>query len=57
MAANKMIRTPGYNHKQMLEKLRYLSAKLVDCSSSEDYLKILETIYNFKSRSEIIRFF
>lgn len=55
-AAIRMIKTPGYNQKHMMDKLRYLSTKLVACSSSEDYLKLLETIYNFKTRSEYVRF-
>jgi hypothetical protein len=55
-AATKMIQTAGYDHKQMLDKLRYLSAKLVDCATTEDYLKLLEMIYNYKSRTETLRF-
>lgn len=56
LAATKMMQTSGYDHRQMIDKLRYLSTKLVDCSSSEDYLKLLETIYNYKSRSQTLRF-
>lgn len=56
-ALMKMISLPGYNHKHFMGKLKYLSAKLSICSSVEDYLKLLEYIYNFKSRSEILRFF
>lgn len=56
VACMKMLGTKGYDQRQMIEKLKYLSAKLVDCSSTEDYLKILETVYNFKSRSETLRF-
>ena len=45
-----------YNHKQMLNKLSYQSAKLTDQSSVFDYLKVLEGIYNYKSRSAYVRF-
>ncbi len=56
LAAMKMIRTQGYDQKHMIEKLKYLSAKLVDCVSTDDYLRLLETIYNYKTRSEVLRF-
>jgi hypothetical protein len=55
-AVLRVINSKNYNHKQMMEKLKYLSAKLVDCSSSDDYLKILETIYNYKSRNGFVSF-
>lgn len=55
-AAIKMINTPGYNQRHLIDKLRYLSTRLVDCTSTEDYLKLLENIYNFKTRSEYVRF-
>ena len=47
----------GYNHKQMMKKLKYQSSKLVDCTSSKSYLALLEEIYNYKERGEKLRFF
>jgi len=46
----------AYNHKQMLNKLSYQSAKLTDQSSVKDYLKKLEEVYNFRSRDDYVRF-
>lgn len=41
-----------YNHGVFLGKLKYLSAKLVDCTDTADYLTLIEEIYNFKSRDK-----
>lgn len=56
-ALMKMMAIPGYDHRHFLGKLKYLSVKLVKCNSIEDYLKIMEMIYNYKSRGETLRFF
>ena len=58
-AAMKMLRLPQYDHKHFLDKLRYQSTKLVPCTSIEEYMKIFEGIYNFKTQIEDrrVRFF
>lgn len=56
VAFTKMAKTKGYDHAQLLLKLKYQSTKLVDCTNTEQYLRLLEEIYNFKSRSEVLRF-
>lgn len=56
-AAMKMIKLPGYDHKHFMNKLKYMSTKLVTCNSVEDYVKLLEYIYNYKTRSEVLRFY
>jgi hypothetical protein len=41
----------------MIQKLQYQSGKLKTCTDTKTYLAILEEIYNFKERSEKLRFF
>ncbi len=47
-----------YNHEDFIAKLSYQSSKLVDCTSVQFYLRIIDEIYNFKRKPEDkIRFF
>ena len=47
-----------YNHEEFISKLSYQSSKLVDCTSIQQYLRIIDEIYNFKRKPEDkIRFF
>ena len=41
-----------FNFIHFCKKLRYQSSKLVDCVSYNDYLKIIEEIYNYKIRTQ-----
>lgn len=43
---------PAFNFDQFLGKIRYQSTKLVDCTGIDQYLKIIEDIYNFKRSPE-----
>lgn len=52
-----LYQTKGYSHDKMMQKMKYQSAKLVDCTNTKTYLAILEEIYNFKERGEKVRFF
>lgn len=56
LAFIKISQSPDYNHKQMMDKLRYLSTRLVDCVNVNDYITLLEGIYNYKSRATAARF-
>lgn len=47
----------GYSHEKMMQKIKYQSTKLVDCTTTKTYLALLEEIYNFKERQEKLRFF
>jgi hypothetical protein len=47
----------GYSHDKMMQKIKYQSTKLVDCTNAKTYLALLEEIYNFKERGEKLRFF
>lgn len=37
-----------YDHKRMMEKLEYLSRKVVHCPDTVTYIKMMEDIYNYK---------
>jgi hypothetical protein len=47
----------GYSHDKMMQKIKYQSTKLVDCTNTKTYLALLEEIYNYKERGEKLRFF
>jgi len=47
----------GYSHDKMMQKIKYQSTKLVDCTNTKTYLALLEEIYNFKERGKKLRFF
>ena len=51
-AVHAMIRTDGYNHDQMLQRLSYQSTRLVPFLRRNDYIGRLEEIYNYKSSSK-----
>jgi len=39
---------PKYNHSEFLKKLSFQKDKLYDCSKAEQYLELIQKIYNFK---------
>jgi hypothetical protein len=47
----------GYSHEKMMQKIKYQSTKIVDCTNTKTYLALLEEIYNFKERGDKLRFF
>ena len=47
----------NYSHDKMMQKIKYQSTKLVDCTNTKTYLALLEEIYNFKERGDKLRFF
>jgi hypothetical protein len=47
----------GYSHDKMMQKIKYQSTKLVDCTNYKTYIALLEEIYNYKERNEKLRFF
>jgi hypothetical protein len=46
---------PGYHHPQMLDKLKFMSRRVVKCVDIRSYLAMLEEIYNFKARGAHLR--
>tara|TARA_Y100001963_G_C6709508_1_gene413577 strand:+ start:181 stop:912 length:732 start_codon:yes stop_codon:yes gene_type:complete len=46
----------NYNHAKLLQKLKYKSTELVDCTNFKQYSLLLEDIYNYRTKeSERIR--
>ena len=56
-ACTVMFRAEGYNHKKMLSKLEYLSTRILKSVYWDDYVKQLETVFNYKSQGRTIRFY
>tara|TARA_Y100001938_G_scaffold23677_1_gene30969 strand:- start:1903 stop:2625 length:723 start_codon:yes stop_codon:yes gene_type:complete len=48
-----LINHPNYDQKQMLSKLKYQSSRLVDCVNKEQYIFLLQDIYNFKQSQKV----
>ena len=51
-----MFRNEDYKHRQMIAKLDYQSERLTKQIYWEDYLKQLETVYNYKTTGQRARF-
>ena len=51
------INNKDFNYQEFLTKLSYQSTKLVDCTSTKQYLVSIEEIYNYKRRGDKIRLF
>mgnify|MGYP003654026141 CR=1 FL=1 len=45
-----------YNHDRMMQKMDYLSERLVRCPDTESYIRLLEKLYNFKATGKYVRF-
>lgn len=45
----RMFNNKRYSHRRLKNKLKYQSSKLVVCGRVEEYLKILQKIYNFRA--------
>ena len=45
-----------YNHDRMMQKMDYLSERLVRCPDTESYIRLLEKLYNFKATGSYVRF-
>lgn len=41
----------NYNHDQLIDKLKYQSRKLVDCTTVDEYFDLIKEIYNYKTRN------
>lgn len=57
LAMIKLLSNPNFDLETFIQKLKYQSMKMVDCTKSSNYLKLIEEIYNFKSRGENTRFY
>ena len=45
-----------YKHDQMMQNMQYLSERLVKCTDTESYLRLLEKLYNYKTTGRYVRF-
>ena len=43
-------KNPNYNHAKLLQKLKYNSTELVDCTNYRQYCYLLEDIYNYRTK-------
>jgi hypothetical protein len=57
LALVNLYKIKGYQHDKMMQKIKYQSTKIVDCTNTKTYLALLEEIYNFKERGDKLRFF
>lgn len=44
---------PDYNHAEFLNKLSFQSRSLVDCTDVQQYLTLIEEIYNYKRSNKV----
>lgn len=52
-ACVEMFKNKNYDQKMLMSKLNYQKTRLVMCSSKDEFLRLFEDIYNFKSREKI----
>jgi hypothetical protein len=55
LAMLKALNTEGFSVSVFTQKLSFQSAKLVDCTDSAQYLRVIENIYNYRSRTGKLR--
>lgn len=49
----KMLKNPSFDIVEFSEKLKFQQSKLYDCSTTEQYVTLIEEIYNFKRREKV----
>lgn|SRR5690348_11281865 len=52
LAMIKLLKNKEFDFEDFIQKLSYQSSKMVDCTTTAQYLKIIEEIYNYKRRNE-----
>ena len=53
VAFTSCLRKPVFRFDEFLDKMRYKSSMLVDCTTSSAYLALIEEIYNFKRKEKV----
>lgn len=48
-----LFRNPEYNHSEFIRKLSFQRESLVDCTSSKQYITLIEEIYNYKRVNKV----
>ncbi|MHC4891748.1 MAG: ParB N-terminal domain-containing protein [Planctomycetota bacterium] len=49
----KLFKNPDYNHTEFLKKLSYQSTRMVKCVDRDDYMRLIEKIYNYRRRDKV----
>lgn len=52
-AVSNLARNPNYDHAKMMEKMKYLSLKVVKCPDMPTYIQMFDGLYNHRNRSRI----
>jgi hypothetical protein len=47
------VRKPIFNFEEFMDKMRYRSSMLVDCTTTTAYLALIEEIYNYKRKEKV----
>lgn len=42
-----------YDHKQFIDKLKYNSQQMVDCTNTEQYTLLIERIFNYRNQNKV----
>jgi hypothetical protein len=48
-----MFKNPNFELTEFLQKLKLQPTALVDCTSTEQYVSLIEEIYNYRRREKI----
>ena len=56
-ACTVMFNADGYDHKQMMSKMEYLSTRVLKSVYWDDYVKQLEGLFNYKTQGRTVRFY
>lgn len=51
-----LLKHPEYDHYEMLKKVQMQQRNMIRCANTEQYLSLLEEIYNFHKRGNRVRF-
>ena len=51
-AVGQLFEHAEYDHQRMMDRMQYMSRKLVKCPDAKTYLTLFEEIYNFRTRKE-----
>lgn len=50
-----LFKNKDYDHKVMMSKMEYLSTRVHHCASTEDYIKMMKELYNYKNKGGVAR--
>jgi hypothetical protein len=48
-----LLKNPNFDFSEFLQKLKYQSSALIDCTNTTHYVALIEEIYNFRRRDKI----